>query len=186
MSDYGSNLMNPVEGFVDKENFDIDRPAKAFDVDEIVEHYVKLACHRPIDDSTGVCMFYTQADWHHVVHALNAVAGWDMTVEEAKQFGYRMVSLMRCLNLRNGVRAHDYGVSKRWMSLPKEGEWKQPAAITPEIQKRMFDGIAAGLGWDVETTCPKPETLRRLGLEDVIPQMEKINFSTAPEAVRKA
>lgn len=126
MSDYGSNLMNPVEGFVDKENFGIDKPAKAFDVGEIVDHYVKIACHRPLDDSTGVCMFYTQADWRIVVSVLNAVTGWDMTVEEAKQFGYRMVSLMRCLNLRNGIRAHDYGVSKRWMSLPRRASGSRP------------------------------------------------------------
>lgn len=186
MSDYGSNLMNPVEGFVDKENFGIDKPAKPFDVDDIVDHYVKIACHRPLDDATGVCMFYTQADWRCVVRTLNAVTGWDMTVEEAKQFGYRMVSLMRCLNLRNGMRAYDYGVSKRWMSLPTEGEWKQPAVVTPQVQKRMFDGIAAGLGWDVETACPTADTLRRLGLEDVVPAMEEIDFATAPEAVRKA
>ena len=97
-----------------------------------------------------------------------------------------MVSLMRCLNLRNGMRAYDYGVSKRWMSLPTEGEWKQPAVVTPQVQKRMFDGIAAGLGWDVETACPTADTLRRLGLEDVVPAMEEIDFATAPEAVRKA
>ena len=28
--------------------------------------------------------------------------------------------------------------------------------------------------------------LRRLGLEDVVPAMEEIDFATAPEAVRKA
>lgn len=134
----------------------------------------------------GICMFYTQADWRILVSVINSVTGWDMTVEEAKQFGYRMVSLMRCLNMRNGIRAYDYGVSKRWMSLPTEGEWKQPAVVTEEVQKKMFDGIAAGLGWDVETACPTAETLRKLGLDDVVPVMAAIDFTTTNEAVRKA
>ena len=61
----------------------------------------------------------------------------------------------------------------------KHGEGSDPASV-------VFDGIAAGLGWDVETACPTADTLRRLGLEDVVPAMEEIDFATAPEAVRKA
>lgn len=72
------------------------------------------------------------------------------------------------------------------MSLPTEGEWKQAAVVTPQVQKQMFDGIAAGLGWDVDTACPTAETLRRLGLEDVAPVMASIDFATTNEAVRKA
>ena len=185
MSDYGSNLMNPVEGFVDKENFGIEKPAKAFDVEEITDHYVKIACHRPVDDSTGVCMFYTQADWRCVVATLNAVTGWDMTVEEAKQFGYRMVSLMRCLNLRNGLRAHDYGVSKRMMSPPKEGQWSPQIADEATV-KEMFRRIGIGLGWEPETACPTGETLRGLDLADVAEEMAKLDFASVNEAVRKA
>ena len=185
MSDFGSNLMNPVEGFVDKENFGIEKPAQAFNEDEICDHYIKVACHRPIDDSTGVCIFYTQADWRYVVQTLNAVAGWDMDVEEAKRFGFRMVSLMRCLNMRNGLRKHDYGVSKRWMSAPVEGEWSPKIADEATVN-RMFDRIADGLGWDVTLACPKEETLRTLGLDDVADYMKDFDFSHVDETVRKA
>ena len=185
MSDYGSNLMNPVEGFVDKENFGIEKPAKAFDLEEITDHYVRIACHRPVDDSTGVCMFYTQADWRCVVDTLNAVTGWDMTVEEAKRFGYRMVSLMRCLNLRNGLRAHDYGVSKRMMSPPKAGQWSPPIADEATVQE-MFRRIGAGLGWEPETARPTGETLRGLDLADVAEEMEGLDLAKVDQAVRKA
>ena len=185
MSDYGSNLMNPVEGFVDKESFGIEKPAKAFDLEEITDHYVKIACHRPVDDSTGVCMFYTQADWRCVVDTLNAVTGWDMTVEEAKRFGYRMVSLMRCLNLRNGLRAHDYGVSKRMMSPPKAGQWSPPIADEATVQE-MFRRIGAGLGWEPETARPTGETLRGLDLADVAEEMEGLDLAKVDQAVRKA
>lgn len=185
MSDYGSNLMNPVEGFVDKDNFGIEKPAQAFNMDEIIDHYVKVACHRPLDDSTGVCMFYTQADWRTIIPTLNAVAGWDMTVDEAKEFGYRMVALMRCLNLRNGLRAHDYGISKRWMSPPKEGEWS-PKIVNEEMVQDMYARIAVGLGWDPETACPTGDTLRKLGLPDVADVMEHLDFSVVDESVRKA
>ena len=185
MSDYGSNLMNPVEGFVDKENFGIEKPAKAFDLEEITDHYVRIACHRPVDDSTGVCMFYTQADWRCVVDTLNAVTGWDMTVEEAKRFGYRMVSLMRCLNLRNGLRAHDYGVSKRMMSPPKAGQWSPPIADEATVQE-MFRRIGAGLGWKPETARPTGETLRGLDLADVAEEMEGLDLAKVDQAVRKA
>ena len=185
MSDYGSNLMNPVEGFVDKENFGIEKPAQAFNADEIIDHYVKIACHRPIDDSTGVCMFYTQADWRFVAETLNAVTGWDLDVEEMKAFGYRMVSLMRALNMRNGMRAYDYGLSKRLMTPPKEGQWS-PRIANEETVQYLFDGIAEGLGWDKDRACPTPKTLRDLGLSDVAETFEHFDYSHVNEQVRKA
>lgn len=186
MSDYGSNLMNPVEGFVDQENFGIEKPAKAFNVEEIAEHYVKIACHRPVDDATGVCIFYTQADWRCIVATLNAVTGWDMTVEEAKEFGFRMVSLMRALNMRNGLRAKDYGVSKRWLVPPTEGSWVQAAIASEDTVQDLFGRIADGLGWDVETACPTPETLRRLGLDDVADVIAELDMDAVNQEVRKA
>lgn len=186
MSDYGSNLMNPVEGFVDKDNFGIEKPAQAFNMEEIAEHYVLAAAHRPVDDSLGVCMFYTQADWRRVMPALNAATGWDYTVNEAKEFGYRMVALMRCLNMRNGIRVSDYGISKRWMTAPVEGEWKQPKIADETLVKRMFEKIEEGLGWDTVTGCPTKETLDKLGLSDVAEVMKTIDFTTTNKAVREA
>ncbi len=116
---------------------------------------------------------------------LNAVTGWDMTVEEAKRFGYRMVSLMRCLNLRNGLRAHDYGVSKRMMSPPKAGQWSPPIADEATVQE-MFRRIGAGLGWKPETARPTGETLRGLDLADVAEEMEGLDLAKVDQAVRKA
>lgn len=118
--------------------------------------------------------------------ALNAATGWDYTVNEAKEFGYRMVALMRCLNMRNGIRVSDYGISKRWMTAPVEGEWKQPKIADETLVKRMFEKIEEGLGWNTVTGCPTKETLDKLGLSDVAEVMKTIDFTTTNKAVREA
>ena len=106
-----------------------------------------------------------------------SATGVDVTEEEFELMCERTINLDRALQIRN------YGRSR------KDDESVIPAFEYPENLVNPFVGKKMSLdraqfpelmdryyqlrGWDVETGHPKPETLRRLGLEDVAEAMEQ-------------
>lgn len=117
------------------------------------------------DDCLGICRFcLTNAELG--IRALNAVTGWDYTLEEAMATGRRIVNTLRVFNLRHGLDTRLERPSPRYGSVPIDG----PAAgkgIMPRWDE-MRALYYTRMGWDPTSGKPLPETLRSLGLAELV------------------
>ena len=94
---------------------------------------------------------------------------WDYSVEEALRFGRRTSALLRAFNIRCGIGPELEKPSKRYGSVPVDG----PAAgiaVEPHWE-HMLDVWYETVRYDRKTGLPKPDLLRELGLEHVIPEL---------------
>jgi len=145
-------------------------PDDPFAPHDIVEALVKHKGMRIFVDSLVMCqqatMTYISMQFDHLVDMLNAVTGWDMTLEEARQVGLRAVNLLRAFNIRHGITPEVEEPSARWSSVPVDGPVKGKG-IMPHWEK-MLDEYYELMGWDRASGKPLPDTLKTLGLETVI------------------
>ena len=139
-----------------------------FDLEAISTVEAKIKGAMIFEDSLGVCRFNTATNLELLSQAVNAATGWGLNVDEAMTVGRRSVNLLRVFNLRNGIGGELDAPSVRYGSTPIDG----PAAgrgIMPHWDK-MLQNYYQLMGWD-EKGKPFPETLRSLGLEDIIPHL---------------
>ena len=118
------------------------------------------------EDSLGVCRFNTRTNMVLLAEAVSAATGWNFTPEEAKSVGLRAVNIMKVFNVRAGItKEFDYP-SARYGSMHVDGRWKG-IGIMPDWEE-MLKNYYSLMEWDVETGKPLPETLKKLGLENII------------------
>ncbi|MEJ2109495.1 MAG: aldehyde ferredoxin oxidoreductase C-terminal domain-containing protein [Acidobacteriota bacterium] len=116
-------------------------------------------------DSLPLCRF-CMMDFRSPIEALNIITGWDMDIPEAIDVGRRIVNQFRAFNFRHGLTKEMEAPSVRYGSTPADG----PAAgkaIMPKwdaLRRTYYEEM----GWDAETGKPLPDTLKKLGLEDLI------------------
>jgi aldehyde:ferredoxin oxidoreductase len=136
-----------------------------FSPEEVSTHIAKTKGRRQFEDMLGACSFCTRAPLRFLVDALNAVTGWDFTVQEAQDAGLRVANLMRAFNLQHGVGVDLERPSPRWGSTPVDGPAKGISIAAH--WDGMMDNYYQLMGWDRKTGRPFPETLRALGLDSV-------------------
>ncbi len=117
-------------------------------------------------ESVGLCKYGTQIPpefyYEDVALALKIHNGLDLTVEELRTIGERIVNLNRLFNVRRGVTRRDDSLPDR---LTKEKAPVGPSAGQVVELDLMLDEYYERRGWDVKTGIPLMKTLRRLGLE---------------------
>jgi aldehyde:ferredoxin oxidoreductase len=126
---------------------------------------------RQLDDSLVTCRFAAN-NATLVIEALNAVTGWEWTIKEAMTAGKRIVNLLRLFNLRHGHQIRSEAPSPRYGSSPVNGPWRG-ISILPHWE-RMRRIYYEHMGWDPRNGKPLPETLRRLGMADLIPSLSDL------------
>jgi aldehyde:ferredoxin oxidoreductase len=104
------------------------------------------------------------------IDCVNAVTGRGMTLDEAMLIGKRMISQLRLFNLRHELDTALEVPSPRYGSTPVDGPVKG-IPIMPHFQwmKSFYFEVA---GWDPATGKPLPHTLKSLGLERLIPDLD--------------
>jgi aldehyde:ferredoxin oxidoreductase len=121
-------------------------------------------------DSLVMCQFPTltksSTNIDHLVEMLNATTGWSITPEEAKTAGVRIVNLLRAFNIRQGIGPDVEALSPRYSSAPTDGP-HQGKSVAP-YWEQMLTIYYKEMGWDRETGKPLPDTLRKLGLENLV------------------
>jgi aldehyde:ferredoxin oxidoreductase len=124
---------------------------------------------RSFVDSLVVCMFPSATmlsdKIDYLVGMLNAVKGWDLSEEDAVTAGRRIDTLLRSFNVRHGVTPDLEMPSPRYGSAQVDGPAKAES-IMPHWDS-MVEEYYKGMGWDRETGKPLPDSLKRLGLDDV-------------------
>jgi aldehyde:ferredoxin oxidoreductase len=116
-------------------------------------------------DCLGICSFCCP-NRAMTVEAVNAVTGWDLNLQDSLIIGRRIVNLLRVFNFRHGLNPELERPSVRYCSTPVDGPQKS-RAINPFIDF-MVHSYYESMGWDGETGRPLPQTLKALGLEDVV------------------
>ena len=119
-----------------------------------------------ISDCLVQCWFTNFNDTELQAELINAVTGWNMSVEEVIKVGRRVVNMMRLYNIKVGLTPDMEKPSPRYSSQPVDGPNKDKT-ITPHWEK-MMDIYYRLMGWDRDTGLPLPETLKELGLENLI------------------
>ena len=123
-------------------------------------------------DVYGSCFFYSAGKMGPVVQFINLVTGWDMDNEEMLTVGERVKSLARAYNIRAGLtKERELAVSPRFSQPPVDGP--TAGVVTKLWDLDVFENFYKRNGWDVATSKPLPETLKKLGLEYVIPDLWK-------------
>jgi aldehyde:ferredoxin oxidoreductase len=136
-----------------------------------VNYALETQKHYSLLDSVSVCQFVYGPAWQlygpdHLVEAVNAVTGWDMTIEETQVVGERRLNLMRAFNAREGIGREEDKLPKK-MFKPLTGGASDGYRVTEEEMASALDTYYELAGWDVASGTPKPETLERLGLAGV-------------------
>jgi aldehyde:ferredoxin oxidoreductase len=136
----------------------------------------ELYDNRTLLHCIGVCdMPYNVAgiDQGDIAQLLSAVTGWDITVEELSLLAERVASLIRAFNVREGIRRADDTLAWRTMHEPLPSGPNKGQFISEEILNVMLDQYYQLRGWDISTGVPLPETLTKLGLDDVRSELER-------------
>ncbi len=116
-------------------------------------------------DALGMCKFVSRngtgpsklAAW------LSLATGWEVSAEELMAAGERLFNLKRAYNLRCGLRGKDDRLPDRFVRLDRKTGGA--AGSLPDMA-RLLPEYYALRGWDARG-CPTPDTLRRLGLDDI-------------------
>lgn len=133
--------------------------------EEVSTFNAKFNGIRQFDDCLGTCR-YAAPDPKLVVQCVNAVTGWNMSFEDAFNVGLRVVNQLRMFNFAHGMKAENERPSKRYGSIPVDGPCK--GKDITEKWDSMLENYYRLMGWDPKTGIPLPETLKKLGLENLI------------------
>jgi aldehyde:ferredoxin oxidoreductase len=119
-------------------------------------------------DSLPICRFISIHP-QLTLDCVNAITGRDLALPEVLTIGRRIVNQLRVFNFRHGLDPALEAPSPRYGSTPEDGPAKGKA-IEPHFQwmKSFYFEL---LGWDPLTGKPLPQTLRSLGLEKLIPDL---------------
>ena len=127
----------------------------------------RASCYWQIGTCAGLCMFPTVMFGNFpTLDYLNAVTGWDITVEEALETGRRIQTLRQVFNIREGLKPAEMKLHDRMVGVPAMATGPL-AGITIDIDTLSRD-FREAMGWDRDTAFPTKETLRTLGLLSLI------------------
>ncbi len=120
-------------------------------------------------DTLMLCQFVWGPAWQlygpaDLIEFCKYGIGWDTTIAELQEIGERRFNMMRMFNVREGFdRSDDSLPPKAFIPMPSGPN--EGVHITKEDFDKALDTYYDLAGWDRETTAPKEETIKRLGLE---------------------
>jgi aldehyde:ferredoxin oxidoreductase len=116
---------------------------------------------------TGMCF---QGGWsgsrERLLGFLNAVTGWDMTMDQMLLAGERTANIRHAFNLREGICELNWTPHPRIVGNPPQEDGPLKGS-TADIEAQIYWGLGS-LDWDRFTTKPSKAKLLALGgLDDV-------------------
>lgn len=139
------------------------KPVDKYTYSGHAENHWKLVTTMEVCQAAGLCMFgYLSYPVQAIPDQLNAVTGWNVTLEDVFQAGERIYTMRHLFNLREGQNPLTRNIPGRMVGQPplKEGNVK---GVTVDIQSLNREFMQQ-LGWDTHTTIPSEARLRQLGM----------------------
>ena len=129
-------------------------------------------CLFALVDALGICKFQTvflspnMPKWEEYGRLLEIITGLKYTPEQLREVGERIYNVERLFNIREGASRADDILPERFFREPTPMglEAVRDRVIDREKFEQMMDEYYDIHGWDKEGN-PKPETLKRLGLD---------------------
>ena len=120
---------------------------------------------------TGLCHFGMWPEYEELmVGVFNAVTGWNITWNDMKKTGERVVNIRHAFNLREGINELKRPVHPRLVGNPPQAVGPL-AGVTADIDAQVYWGLGA-LDWDRVTTKPSKARLLSLGgLDDIAKEL---------------
>jgi aldehyde:ferredoxin oxidoreductase len=123
---------------------------------------------RHVGECTGCCMFVSDSYPVAGVLAefLNAVTGWNFTMDDVLKAGERIANIRQAFNIREGINPLKYKNPDRMVGKPpmKDG----PLAGRTLDEETLAREFCEAMDWDLKTTRPSDKKLLELGMADVI------------------
>ncbi len=128
-------------------------------------------------DTFGICQFVFGPAWQlyamsRLAAAIEAIAGWTLSVEDLLRIGERRLNLLRSFNAREGV-GRDMDVLPQKLQKELSGGKSDGLSVTSEEIEKAKDMYYALAGWNVESGFPQRERLEELGLDWVADQLQR-------------
>jgi aldehyde:ferredoxin oxidoreductase len=144
---------------------DMPEPSDHFSHEQVSTFNAQYSGIRIFDDCLGTCRL---ASPHPKLQleCFNSATGWDWKLEDAFTVGRRIINLLRVFNFRHGMKIENEKPSKRYGSIPVDGPAKGRNIL--EKWPFMVENYYRLMGWDPKTGKPLPETLEKLGLREII------------------
>jgi len=136
--------------------------ATVLNKDKMLLYYYQTN-HRHFLDCAVMCMFLPYTP-QQMVALLNAVAGWDMDLQEMQAVGQRAITLSRIFNLREGFTAADDTLPRRFFEPFLKGETRQARPLDEAAFKEAKKIYYQMMNWDQESGIPSVEALEQLGI----------------------
>lgn len=120
-------------------------------------------------DSVNVCQFVYGASWQllgpqDLLHVIQYVTGWDVTMEELLQVGERRLNMMRAFNARDGIGREQDNISEKMFTKVLKGGPSDGITIDRTEFETALDEYYRQNDWDVETGFPTRYKLETLDL----------------------
>jgi aldehyde:ferredoxin oxidoreductase len=137
------------------------------------QSHIVLVAAMEVCNAAGLCMFgYLSYPWQAIPDQLSAATGQQYDMERIVETGVRIFTMRHAFNLREGINPMKRNMPGRIVGEPqlKEGNVK---GITVDY-KTMAVEYLQELGWDINTTVPSEDSLRKLGLDFLIEDMKRV------------
>ena len=123
--------------------------------------------------SAGLCVFATQ--WWRpefvspeiLAEMLSSATGIKYSANKVMEAGERIFNVEKLFNVREGCTSKDDALPRRWIEEPQPTGPTKGEKFDEEKFKNLLRRYYRLRGWDEDTSIPKPETLKRLELEDL-------------------
>jgi aldehyde:ferredoxin oxidoreductase len=146
---------------------------------EMVKSFVEDRDHKALLDSLGLCAFVPYSD-EEIEKLYAAVTGRKKTISELRLVGWRTEALARIHAALAGRVPEGDTVPKRWMEPIPEGPAKgERAALDWDDLREAIREFYRIRGYDEEYGVPRPDTLRKLGLEEFIEDAQRALIEAA-------
>ena len=129
-------------------------------------------------DSLNLCQFAHGPAWQlygpaETLQTVQAVTGWDVTMEELLQVGERRLNMMRAFNAREGFTVEQDKLPDKFFTQALTGGPTDGLKLDKKEYNDALQEYYRQAGWDPTTGAPLRQTLKRLDLGWVA---DELNF----------
>ncbi len=138
-----------------------------FDAEGKGEAHAIMGGWAHVVNTTGICMFASGALGFPMVEMLNAITGWDTTLQELVKTGQRIATLQHAFNLREGFKPSDFVLPPRVEGKPalQAGPLSGRTLDAEGLKKQYYQAMK----FDYPSGAIQKERIAELALQNLLP-----------------